>query len=309
LNNNGSGNTFSTHISPSSPSEFEFLQPKLFNPPHSANKMNEIRHRKRASQGSHISDEIELPAYSSKPTSPTSPTATGRDGLFNTISETETAYPEPEYTKKALASSPDFNCLTVENDRWINISISSPSNPSTTLFSVSNSQFTPSKPSVTIHSGGKTGPVLGVLNLLWSRDNVFTLGDPDSGLVNPKSLNWENLRRTSKWTHATYEFSYAVEGRRRNFVWQRTKRPVFADQPDLELREALEGGGEGKVLAAYKGCQGFASKKRGEFYVRRREEGGEVWGDWEMVVLLTGLGIIEGARRRARQRRSGGGGG
>lgn len=118
-------------------------------------------------------------------------------------------------------------------------------------------------------------------------------------------LAWENLRRTSKWTHATYEFEYVVEGMRRRFVWQRTRQPVFADQPDLEMREV--GGdvsGGGKVLAVYKGCQGWVSKKRGEFYVRRQEKE-EVWGDWEIVVLLTGMGIVEGARRRARQRRSG----
>jgi hypothetical protein len=35
---------------------------------------------------------------------------------------------------------------------------------------------------------------------------------------------------------------------------------------------------------------------------------GEVWGNWEIAVLLTALGVIEGARRRARQRRGGGGG-
>lgn len=148
-----------------------------------------------------------------------------------------------------------------------------------------------------------------MLNLLWGKDNVFALGDPTSSLISPRSLAWENMRRTSKWTHATYEFEYVVEGRRGRFVWQRTRQAIFSDQPDLELREkeAGKGGGEGRVLAAYKGCQGLISKKRGEFYIRRGREG-EVWGDWELVVLLTGLGIVEGARRRARRRRSGGGG-
>lgn len=285
--------------------------------------MSELRHRKRASQSPQNSTEIELPAYTSKPITPT--TTTGHDGLFNqpSTSETEANYPEPEYTKKILASSPDFTCLTALNDRWVNISLVSRSSPShTPLFYISNSQFSPSKPSVTIHSTSKTGPVLGVLNLLWSRDNVFTLGDPDSapdsgsGLgEGRRGLEWENMRRTSRWTHATYEFEYQVEvesGKRRErkrFVWQRTRQMIFADQPDLELREKREDGGAGRVLAAYKGCQGLVSKKRGEFYLRRRQDGDEVWGDWETVVLLTGFGIIEGARRRARQRRSGGGGG
>lgn len=151
-----------------------------------------------------------------------------------------------------------------------------------------------------------------MLNLLWGRDNVFALGDPDASLVGT-GLAWENMRRTSNWTHATYEFEYAVAGVRRVFVWQRTRQAIFSDQPDLELREK----GEQRVLASYKGCQGLVSRRRGEFYVRRAQrvgrdggaDGGEVWGDWEVVVLLTCFGIVEGSRRRARQRRSGGGGG
>jgi hypothetical protein len=261
--------------------------------------MNELRNRKRASYGSQTSGEIELPTYSS---------ATGRDGLFKNTSTTETDLPEPTYTKKTIAVSPDFNCLVVKNDRWVNLSLSSPSDPDTTLFHVYNPQFTLNTPNVILSQGGKEGPVLAVCNLLWSRDNVFTLGDPSSA-INPKSLNWENLRRTSKWTHATYEFSYTIDGERRRFIWQRTAQSIFADQPDMELREALEGGEQGKVLAVYIGCQGWVSKKRGEFYVRRREDSGYAWGDWEMVLLITGFGIIEAARKRARARRSGGGGG
>jgi hypothetical protein len=139
------------------------------------------------------------------------------------------------------------------------------------IFYINNSQWTPSKPSVTIHSVSRTGPVLGVLNLLWSRDNVFAVGDPDASLGSTsegegdgvKSLNWENMRRTSKWTHATYEFEYRIEGgERKKYVWQRTRQMIFADQPDLELREKVKDGGEGRVLAAYKGCQGLVSKVR-----------------------------------------------
>ena len=142
-------------------------------------------------------------------------------------------------------------------------------------------------------------------------ENTAGLGDPYRDQV-----SYEALRRVSNWTHGTYEFEFGGIGERRRFTWQRTRQPIFGDQPDLELRENVESGGTGEVLATYTGCQGFLSKSRGTFYLRRgvdREAGVEKkledWSNWELMVLLTGCGIIEGARRRARARRSGGGGG
>jgi hypothetical protein len=99
-------------------------------------------------------------------------------------------------------------------------------------------------------------------------------------------------------------------------VWQRTRQPIFADQPDLECRE--DGGG-GEVLAVYTGSGSGWGRKKGLFYLRKDgvgtsdsgstgKESKESWGEWDIAVLLTGLGIIEGSRRRVRQRRGGGGG-
>lgn len=139
---------------------------------------------------------------------------------------------------------------------------------------------------------------------------MYGLGDPQKEEEGGEPVRWEGLRRTSKWTHGTYEFVF--QGR--SFVWQRTAQPIFSDQPDLECKEV--GGSE--VLAVYIGSLRW--KKRGMFYLRKGGEGvggsaggeskeDDVWGDWEIAVLLTGLGIIEGSRRRARQRRAAGGGG
>ena len=196
---------------------------------------------------------------------------------------------------------------------------------------------------MTLSRGEKTGEVLGVLKLSpFSSENVVGLGDPgfsgkgvgEKGGGGGKEVLWENLNCTSKWTHSTYEFEF----RGRRFTWLRTKMRVWGDQPDLELRENVEstlGQGEkgkgnettrGEVLAVYKGCQGFVSRKRGTFWIRKGGAGfsdarGRLdygasssssaveWGDWETMVLLTGCGIIEASRRRARQRRRGGGGG
>jgi hypothetical protein len=104
-------------------------------------------------------------------------------------------------------------------------------------------------------------------------------------------------------------------GDRRTFTWHRTRQPIFGDQPDMELRENVESGGSGQVLAVYTGCQGLFSRTRGTFSLRKgvdRQAGVEKkledWSNWDLMVLLTGCGIIEGSRRRARARRSGGGG-
>jgi len=88
--------------------------------------------------------------------------------------------------------------------------------------------------------------VLGTLKLGWGRDNTFGLGDPTK--IESDGIGggeWFNLKRTSEWTHATYEF----EWRGKTFVWQRTKRRVFSDQPNMEL---FVKGQEG-TLAVYKG--------------------------------------------------------
>jgi hypothetical protein len=235
--------------------------------------------------------------------------------------QSQTSYPTPTYSTKEPPSAELFHALLATNSQLVNIVLSDPANPDSPLFYVSNSQWTPGKPSVTITRGSKTGPILGVLKLGWGAENVYGLGDPEKEKTGEGIMRWEGLKRTSKWTHGTYEFVFAE----RNFVWQRTRQMIFADQPDMELRERLRSevqGGEtvendGEVLAVYIGCQGW-ERKRGRFYLRNGEfsvgsstsggKEGEVWGDWEIAALLTGLGVIEGARRRARQRRGGGGG-
>jgi hypothetical protein len=230
----------------------------------------------------------------------------------------QTSYPSPTYTSKSPPSSATFHTLLATNSQLVNIVLSPESSPDEPLFYVSNSQWTPGKPSVTISRGSKTGPVLGVLKLGWGAENAYGLGDPEKEKNGEGTVRWEALKRTSKWTHGTYEFVFAG----RSFVWQRTKQMIFADQPDMELREIVRpevggsGQSEGEVLAVYIGSLGWW-RKRGRFYLRKGgiasggggEKGGEVWGDWEIAALLTGLGVIEGARRRARQRRAGGGGG
>jgi hypothetical protein len=229
------------------------------------------------------------------------------DTLCSTTTEM-TVIPASTHSSNDPTSN-DFRSLTVYNAGIGNLVLSVPSS-SSTLFYVRNSQW-PGNPSVKLSLGAKDGRTLGVLKLGVFSENTVGLGDPDRDKV-----NYECLRRVSNWTHGTYEFEFGGSGERRTFTWQRTRHSMFGDQPDLELRENVESGGSGQVLAIYRGCQGFLSRTRGTFYVRRgvdRQAGVEKkledWSNWELMVLLTACGIIEGARRRARARRSSGGGG
>jgi len=243
-------------------------------------------------------------------------------------SSTSTSTSTPSHPANPDPAS--FTEFHLSNTHFTNLLISPP--PSTTtkptpLFYVSNSPFTPFKPSVTLYSGNdKNGRVIGVVKLSCWRDNFVGLGDPDTlGDGKEGEVVWERLRKTSNWTHSTYEFELEDEkGERRTYEWKRLRQGFFADQPDMELREVLteiKGVGEGQseernrvesrgeVLAVYKGLRGW--KKRGVLFLRKGIEVGEMekkgeGKNWEMMVLLTALGIIEAARRRARHRRSGG---
>lgn len=150
-----------------------------------------------------------------------------------------------------LSDITTFRSLLATNKSATDIILSPASAPETPLFYIKNGSFKRNSASVTIHHANKEGAVLGTLKLGWGRDNTFGLGDPDKvvdGEIKDGSGSegeWFNLKRTSNWTHATYEFDW----RGKTFVWQRTKQNVFSDQPDMELTIK----GEAPLLAVYKG--------------------------------------------------------
>ncbi|KAH9218305.1 hypothetical protein DL95DRAFT_521561 [Leptodontidium sp. 2 PMI_412] len=236
-------------------------------------------------------------------------------------------------TKPEDPSPTEFYTIIANNSKLYNLSLI-PSDSTFPLYHITNSSFTPKKPDVTLTSKTASGPVLGVIKLSALSDNVVGLGDPSS-LTGERDVQWERFKSMKDWSHGRYEFDFVdgETGQRRIFTWRRTRQGLFDDQPDMELAENVGGrsGGEaelGEVLAVYKGCQGFFSRVRGRFFLRRgwrvrslREGGGknggegggqgdvEGAGDWEVMVLLTGCGAIETARRRSRARRGAGGGG
>jgi hypothetical protein len=186
-----------------------------------------------------------------------------------------------------------FKELLVQNASPLNLRIVAPDGERG-LFFVNNTTFTLNKPHVTLHAGpDKLGPVLGVVYLGLTAANTVGIGDPDN---NANSMVWESLSRTSKWTHSTYQFEFIFgEEGRKSFIWQRVQSNPFDDQGNLEL---YEDGNPGVLLAKYESVGVFKWKNRGKMYIV------DGYGDgWELMVLLTCLGLIELSRRRARQRR------
>jgi hypothetical protein len=164
------------------------------------------------------------------------------------ISEPDT---EPSYPGNP--SSKDFRSLIATNCSIGHIQLSLPSTPEECLFYVKNGSLRRNTPSVVLSHETKEGPIIGTLKLGYSRNNTAGIGDP----AKEKDITWENLKRTSQWTYATYEFSFGDQGDRRTYIWQRTKQGFFSDQPNMELREKLMSGGMGETLAIYKGNQQF----------------------------------------------------
>jgi hypothetical protein len=187
--------------------------------------------------------------------------------------------------------------------------ISQRDSPSTSLYCVRKHASFSKKPDVMIHRGNSNaGAVLGVVRL-GLREDAIGIGDPDALLEEgnvDKRMVWERLLRANKWNHKIYEFEYengVGGGARTKFTWRWTN-PWFLRVPrDLELRVGSPADGEGELVARFRKTD-WRFIKRGSLFIRRGygDDGGEQREEqrkkWELVVLLTALGIIEGLARR-----------
>jgi hypothetical protein len=222
-------------------------------------------------------------------------------------------------------ATPMTTTLTFFDKSLVNIQVFSTSSSSEPqcLYYIHNSTWTPSTPHVTLHSGtDKAGAVLGVGKIGFSSafKNTIGLGDPDAR--GGADVMWEELRRTSRWTHSRYEWTFPFpisipsvdpKGgeelepglRRHQFTWQRTRRSLD-DQPDLALFTSAE---PQRMLARYTGhglLERMKSKRRGTLEVSGGVGAGadaEVEEAWQRMVVLTAALIIESARKRARAAR------
>ena len=206
-------------------------------------------------------------------------------------------------------STTSVRSLTACNAGFGNIIITLPGSKDT-LFFVRNSKWVPT---VTMSFDSKDGPTLGVLKLGFFKWSTITaeLGD-----ANPYAIpfHWTKLDKVSWWTHSRHQFSFTNGRDRRIYEWVTTKRPFFGDQPDLILVQKGAYGdppGRSEVLAVYKRHKRPFRSKRGTFHIRQGIWGDgfdddllNTWDNWELMVLLTGCGLIEASRQRMRRRRN-----
>lgn len=177
---------------------------------------------------------------------------------------------------------------------------------SDTIFYVAHSNFTPGTADLVLYGGAnKKSPVRGVVKMgALHKIEKVGLGDPNIE-VGPDKIIWEELKKLTKWTHKTYGFEWGERSERKKYEWRRTKQGAWDTTPDLILvedgtRELKRGEMGPEVLAQYMNKGILRWKKRGTFEIRK---GGNE--KWETMVLLTGLTLIEGSRRRSRQRKYG----
>ena len=187
--------------------------------------------------------------------------------------------------------------------------ISQRNSPSIPLYCVKKHASFSKKPDVALHRGNSNdGAVLGVVRL-GLREYAIGIGDPNAlleeGNVDERVV-WERLLRSNKWNHKVYEFEYedgAGGGTRTKFTWRWTNPWILRVPRDLELRVGSPGDVEGELVARFRKTD-WRSIKRGSFFIKRRyrgddeEQGEDQRKKWELVVLLTSLGIIEGLARR-----------
>jgi len=114
--------------------------------------------------------------------------------------------------------------------------------------------------------------------------------------------------KESKIKHSTYRWSMTLPGAhgRRAFTWKRTHHFGLehegwsAKWASTNFKLVDDQTGEIAANFAHEGMRHL--HKMGKFVIRA-----EYGREWELMVLLTALAIIEKARRRERARRSSGG--
>jgi hypothetical protein len=204
---------------------------------------------------------------------------------------------DPESTECATENaSAELKTYGVYSTKWhFNLRIHDQHN--VPLYFIENSSWTPHKPDVSLHAGSeKTDPVLGVARFEASGDMKVGIGDinANDGLA----MIWEDVTKKSRIKHSQYEWSMNLPGRheRRTFVWKRTHHFGLEDEPNsaksawtnLKLFDAQTG----KVVANFARNGTSWGGKVGKFVIRA--DYGE---EWELMMLLTALAIVEKVRR------------
>jgi hypothetical protein len=169
-----------------------------------------------------------------------------------------------------------------------------PSDSDVAIFYVDNSVWL-EKWNIRLYNGAdNTAPIIGVAHLRLAGSNTVGLGNPST---DPNGMVWEEFERLSKWGHGKYQFEYppnTKEGRTK-YTWNRVSRTPITGGYRLQL---VEESNPEVVLAAFVTGPGMRPKTKGTLMIRTGK--GE---NWERMVWLTVLSIIELTRRRLRRRR------
>ncbi|KAL4878278.1 hypothetical protein BJY04DRAFT_196138 [Aspergillus karnatakaensis] len=177
------------------------------------------------------------------------------------------------------------------------------------VFFVYNSHLTPTKADITVHAGeDNAAPVVGVCKLLHlSRHCKVGLGDPQQ----TGAMVWEDLQ-CQNMTMTKYRWQMSVPtphggSERRWFVWKRTHShgadgdsPAFFSLRNFKLLDEQTG----NVVAVFTSNSFKSVRKNGKLQVAA-----DYGPDFDLMALITLLGIYERIRRRTGGKGGGGGSG
>ncbi|GES66725.1 hypothetical protein ATEIFO6365_0016001800 [Aspergillus terreus] len=164
------------------------------------------------------------------------------------------------------------------------------------------STFTIGKPDLTYHAGEtEDAPITAVCKFInFSRHCKVGLGNPED----PNTV-WEDLMRHKLTTHYRFEITLQT-GERRAFVWKRTnsvgigeETPSKIGAKNFKLQDELTE----ELVAVYLNNGAKSWKKSGKFQINVH-----YGADFDTMVFITGLGLLEKERRRERSRQASGGG-
>lgn len=167
----------------------------------------------------------------------------------------------------------------------------------TPLAYVRCSSFTIGKPDVTYHAGETDqAPIAAVCKFInFSRHCKVGFGD-----ANDANIVWEDLKRYKLTTH--YQIEMTLGGARKAFVWKRTNHtPVGDDMPSKLstknfklIDEQTE-----ELIAVYVNNGVKSWEKCGKFQINV-----QYGTEFDVMVLITGLSLLEKERRRERRNNS-----
>lgn len=168
------------------------------------------------------------------------------------------------------------------------------------IYYVDNSVFTPKKPDVTLHAGSeKTDLAVGACkwSSMYSMDVLVGFGDYRT---NESSVEWEGMKNQKRF-HTMWRWQLdRPDAPSQSFIWQRARKEDVEDANKLSTKNfKLIDEQSGATVAVFGSNRYKSWKKLGKFVILA-----DYGGKWELMVLLTGLALIEMSRRRSRARRS-----